>query len=213
MPEISHIQRKGDGFFGALPHTARYYMKVPVTVAEPPVRMPAGSHFAKGAALLLLTVLASGCAAPPLAPHADRPAEVAPQAPLEMPVPARDGAALFVDQAIAMLGQPYRYGGAAPGGFDCSGLVVYSARQIGLLLPRTTQELRSVGVAVRHEELRAGDLVFLHLAAKELHVGIVLDDGRFIHAPSSGGVVRIDALDRSPYARGFLGARRLKFPP
>ena len=213
MSEISHIQPKGEGFFGALPHTSRYYIKVPVTVAEPPVRMPAGSHFAKGAALLLATVLAGGCAAPPLASRADRPAEVAPPAPVEMPVPARDGAALFIDQAITMLGQPYRYGGAAPGGFDCSGLVVYAARQIGLLLPRTTQELRSVGVAVRHDGLRAGDLVFLHLAAKELHVGIVLDQGHFIHAPSSGGVVRIDALDQSPYARGFIGARRLSFPP
>jgi cell wall-associated NlpC family hydrolase len=175
--------------------------------------MPAGSHFSLGAAILLLAVLAGGCAAPPLAPPADAPVEVPPQVPLETPLPARDGAARFVDQAIAMLGQPYRYGGATPGGFDCSGLVVYAARQNGLLLPRTTQDLRSVGVAVRRAELRAGDLVFLHLAAKELHVGIVLDDGRFIHAPSHGGVVRIDALDRNPYARGFLSARRLSFPP
>lgn len=173
--------------------------------------MPAGSHFSK-AAVLLLAVLAGGCAAPPIAPQANAPTEVPPQAPLETPVPAPDGAALFVDQAMALLGQPYRYGGAAPGGFDCSGLVVYAARQNGLPLPRTTQELRSVGIPVHRDELRAGDLVFLHLAAKELHVGIALDEKRFIHAPSSGGVVRIDALDRKPYARGYLGARRLSFP-
>jgi cell wall-associated NlpC family hydrolase len=175
--------------------------------------MPAGSHFSQGAALVLLALLSAGCAAPPIAPQANVLAEVPPQAPLETPVPDRDGAALFVDQAMALLGQPYRYGGTAPGGFDCSGLVVFAARQNGLLLPRTALELRSVGVAVPREELRAGDLVFLHLAAKELHVGIALDETHFIHAPSSGGVVRIDALDRKPYARGYLGARRLSFPP
>src|SRR5450432_1064917 len=103
-----------------MPYTSRYYIKVPVNVAEPPLRMPAGSHFSLGAAILLLAVLAGGCAAPPLAPPADAPVEVPPQVPLETPLPARDGAARFVDQAIAMLGQPYRYGGATPGGFDCS---------------------------------------------------------------------------------------------
>jgi cell wall-associated NlpC family hydrolase len=175
--------------------------------------MPAGSHFSKGAAIVVLAILSAGCAAPPLAPPADAPVEVPLQAPLETPLPVRDGAALFVDQAMALLGEPYRYGGTAPGGFDCSGLVVYAARQNGLLLPRTAQELRSVGIPVHRDELRAGDLVFLHLAAKELHVGIALDETRFIHAPSSGGVVRIDALDRKPYARGYLGARRLSFPP
>jgi cell wall-associated NlpC family hydrolase len=130
-----------------------------------------------------------------------------------IPAPVKDGARQFVDQALLMLGQPYRYGGASPAGFDCSGLVVYAARRSGLLLPRTTQDLRSVGSAVPRDELRSGDLVFMHLAAKELHVGILLDDKRFIHAPSHGGVVRIDSLDRDPYAHGYLGARRLNFAP
>jgi cell wall-associated NlpC family hydrolase len=154
---------------------------------------------------LLLAALVSACAAPHIAPQV--------QAPLQIPPPQKDGATLFVEQALAMLGQPYRYGGAGPGGFDCSGLVVYAARQSGLLLPRTTQDLRTAGSAVSRDELRPGDLVFMHLAAKELHVGILLDDRRFVHAPSSGGVVRIDTLDRDPYAHGFLGARRLSFPP
>jgi len=118
----------------------------------------------------------------------------------------------FVLAALAMLGQPYRYGGATPGGFDCSGLVVYAARGEGLVLPRTTGDLLGVGDPVELSDLRAGDLVFLHLAAKELHVGIALDDRRFVHAPSSGGSVRIDSLDASPYARAVLGARRLSFP-
>jgi cell wall-associated NlpC family hydrolase len=165
------------------------------------------------AASLLLAVLTSGCVAPPLAPPAETPVEIPPQMPAEAPAATKDGATLFVEQALSMLGQPYRYGGAGPGGFDCSGLVVYTARQSGLLLPRTTEDLRFVGTAVGRDELRTGDLVFMHLAAKELHVGILLDDRRFIHAPSSGGVVRIDSLDRAPYGPGFLGARRLAFPP
>jgi cell wall-associated NlpC family hydrolase len=162
---------------------------------------------------VLLAALTGACATAPPAPQTRAPLETpAPvEAPVEAPAAPRDSASLFVDQALAMLGQPYRYGGAAPGGFDCSGLVVYAARQSGLPLPRRAQDLLSVGTAVARDQLRTGDLVFMHLAAKELHVGILLDDRRFIHAPSARGVVRIDTLDRNPYARGFLTARRLSF--
>ena len=58
-------------------------------------------------------------------------------------------------------------------------------------------------------KVHEGDLVFMHLAHKELHVGIAIDDERFIHAPSKGAHVRIDSLAAPPYARGFLGARRI----
>jgi cell wall-associated NlpC family hydrolase len=115
----------------------------------------------------------------------------------------------MVATATGMLGQPYRFGGAAPGGFDCSGLVVYAAGAAGLSLPRTAQEQLHSGVAVKRAELQAGDLVFLHLKRKELHVGIALDQARFIHAPSSGGHVRVDSLAAPPYAGGFLTARRV----
>ena len=88
-----------------------------------------------------------------------------------------------------MLGQPYRYGGAAPGGFDCSGLAVYAAGGAGVRLPRTAAEQLHFGSKVARSELEAGDLIFMRLAGKELHVGIALDDHRFIHAPSSRGFV------------------------
>jgi cell wall-associated NlpC family hydrolase len=162
---------------------------------------------------VLLAALTGGCATAPTAPQQRAPEEVPAQPPAEVQAPApRDGASLFVDQALAMLGQPYVYGGAEPGGFDCSGLVVYAAGLSGLALPRRAQELMSAGSAVPRDQLRTGDLVFMHLKAKELHVGILLDDRRFIHAPSARGVVRIDTLDREPYAHGFLTARRLNFP-
>jgi cell wall-associated NlpC family hydrolase len=116
----------------------------------------------------------------------------------------------FVGAAVAMLGAPYRYGGSSPDrGFDCSGLVAYAAGSVGVLVPRTALEQLHQGQAVGRADLRAGDLVFLHLAAKELHVGIAIDPGRFVHAPSSGGRVRIDALNARPYAQGFFAARRI----
>ncbi len=111
--------------------------------------------------------------------------------------------------ATDMLGQPYQFGGAAPGGFDCSGLVVYAASAAGILVPRTTQEQLQTGVSVSRRRLQPGDLVFMRLAHKELHVGIAIDGKRFIHAPSTGGHVRIDSLAAAPYFNRFLGARRI----
>jgi cell wall-associated NlpC family hydrolase len=122
---------------------------------------------------------------------------------------AADPGAVLADLALGMRGQPYRFGGAAPGGFDCSGLVAYAAAGAGLRVPRTAHQQFASGEPVARGELRAGDLVFMHLKHKELHVGIALGDERFVHAPSRGGRVRVDSLDAAPYARGFLGARRL----
>ncbi len=153
--------------------------------------------------------LLGGCATPRPAP----PPRVAPvEVPAAITPPAIDRTRQFVGAAEAMLGEPYRYGGAAPGGFDCSGLVVYAAKSVGLNLPRTTQEQIQTGSPVTREDVRAGDLVFMHLAAKELHVGVAVDHSAFVHAPSSGGRVRIDSLDTAPYAQGFLTARRLAIP-
>ena len=115
----------------------------------------------------------------------------------------------MLDSAVAMVGQPYRYGGATPGGFDCSGLVVYAGRHGGLRLPRTAEEQLHVGIPIARRDLRAGDLVFLHLAHQELHVGIAIDGSRFVHAPSSGGHVRIDSIEASFYSRRFFAARRV----
>lgn len=115
----------------------------------------------------------------------------------------------MAELALTMLGQPYRFGGAAPGGFDCSGLVAYAAAGAGIHVPRTALEQFATGTPVARGELRAGDLVFMHLKHKQLHVGIAIGDARFVHAPSKGGHVRVDSLDAAPYARGFLGARRL----
>jgi cell wall-associated NlpC family hydrolase len=133
-----------------------------------------------------------------------RPEAIAPPA-----LSAPDPRILIVDSATAMIGQPYRYGGSSPGGFDCSGLVMYAVAGAGIRVPRTALDQLNFGQPVARTELQAGDLVFMHLISKELHVAIALDNQRFVHAPSSGGFVRIDSLAAAPYAAGFIGARRV----
>jgi len=115
----------------------------------------------------------------------------------------------MIATATSMIGQPYRWGGAAPGGFDCSGLVEYAALNAGIRVPRTAAEQLRIGAPVDRADLQAGDLIFMHLAHKELHVAIALDRQLFVHAPSTGGHVRIDSLIAAPYAKGFIGARRV----
>jgi cell wall-associated NlpC family hydrolase len=147
----------------------------------------------------------SACASGPQ----PRPEHAAPPSAAAMPPLAADPRVLMVDAATAMLGQPYHWGGAAPGGFDCSGLVYFSASGAGIRVPRTAEEQLSSGIPITRDDVRAGDLVFMHLDRKGLHVGIAVSNERFIHAPSSGGRVRIDSLGSQPYAHAYLGARRI----
>jgi cell wall-associated NlpC family hydrolase len=156
-------------------------------------------------------MLLVGCATRP-ASVAPMPAQAAPAPGNAAAPPATDYAALMVAHATAMLGQPYRHGGAAPGGFDCSGLVSYAAGRAGIYLPRTTHDQIRAGSPVARADLAAGDLVFMHLEHKELHVGIATDRLHFIHAPAAGGRVRIDSLSAEPYSGGFITARRVIGP-
>lgn len=116
----------------------------------------------------------------------------------------------FVLTAMAMLDTRYHYGGSSPDtGFDCSGLVVFAARELGVAaVPRNAAELASVTRPVQRSQLSAGDLVFFNTLNRPFsHVGIYLGDGNFINAPSSGGRVRIDQLDNRYFAARFDGAR------
>ena len=96
-----------------------------------------------------------------------------------------------------MIGAPYRYGGSTPRGFDCSGLVVYSYAQAGVPgLPHSARMLEKHARAIGLDALRPGDLLFFHLdGAKTSHVGIVVDDDSFVHAPSSGKRVEQVSFD------------------
>lgn len=117
--------------------------------------------------------------------------------------------------ALGQLGVPYRYGGASPRtGFDCSGLVQYVYRQAtGAQVPRTTDELAGAGVRVARDDLHPGDLVFYNTLGRRFsHVGIYLGEGKFIHAPSRNGVVRVEDMRISYWRERYTGARRLALP-
>ena len=124
--------------------------------------------------------------------------------------PASANAVLM--RAISLVGTPYRYGGNTPeGGFDCSGLVNYVFRDmLDLRLPRTSRELAAYqGPRSEPRQLAAADLVFFGSGAQVTHVGIYVGEGRFVHAPSTGGTVRLDHLDGSYWRRNYSGAKRV----
>jgi cell wall-associated NlpC family hydrolase len=127
-------------------------------------------------------------------------------APVEFGSLDRNVRTMALDTARSMLGVAYRYGGADPRGFDCSGLVHYSYAKAGLELPRTSQDIFRASQLVNPGNLRAGDLVFFTISSKKIaHVGIYAGNKRFIHAPSSGKGVSYASLE-TPYWKNRLVA-------
>ncbi len=123
-----------------------------------------------------------------------------------------DRASTVALQALAYLGVPYRAAGLSPQtGFDCSGLVAYVYREgAGVALPRNSFELSRVGQPIERTALRPGDLVFYNTQRRDYsHVGIYLGEDRFIHAPASGGEVRVENLRADYWIRRYNGARRV----
>ena len=147
--------------------------------------------------LLLIAALA-GCAGSP--ERAEAPAARA----------SDETARKAVAVAREMIGKPYRYAGDTPAGFDCSGLVRYSYGRAGIGMPRATQAQRQGTKLISVRSLRPGDLLFFDQEGKKAsHVGIYLGDGRFIHAPSTGGRVRTDSLGADYWKKHFVEARRV----
>ena len=129
---------------------------------------------------------------------------VAPQSDTIVAPPSTHGGVVGI--AMSQLGTPYVWGGAAPGGFDCSGLVMWAYAQVGVSLPHSSYALYGMGVPVSRDQLQPGDLVFFDGLG---HVGIYIGGGEFIHAPHTGDVVKISSLDEGWYTATYVGARRI----
>ncbi|HJU40068.1 MAG TPA: C40 family peptidase [Tahibacter sp.] len=115
-------------------------------------------------------------------------------------------------RALSLVGTPYRYGGNTPQtGFDCSGLIGYVFSDVaGVKLPRSAEAISELDApSVGRNRLTAGDLVFFREGRHVSHVGIYVGEGRFVHAPNSGGTVRLDALDGAYWREHYHGAKRL----
>ena len=157
-------------------------------------------------ALFLFTLVLCACAgnesriAPP-------PEQIEPA-----PTAATEVANTVLFRALALVGTPYRYGGNTPeSGFDCSGLVGYVFRDAaGIGLPRTSAALGALDrPKVSRSQLQSGDLVLFASGRKVSHVGIYVGEGRFVHAPNSGGTVRLDRLDAPGWRDTFLMGKRV----
>jgi peptidoglycan DL-endopeptidase CwlO len=108
--------------------------------------------------------------------------------------------------AMQYLGVPYRWGGADPSGFDCSGFAMYVYAKVGVSLPHHAASQYGMGSPVSRDQLAPGDLVFFNGLG---HMGIYVGGGQFIHAPHTGDVVKISNLSDSWYAQTWVGARRI----
>ena len=117
------------------------------------------------------------------------------------------------ESARSTIGTPYKFGGNSPEtGFDCSGLVCWSYRQVGIDLPRRAKDQLMFGERVtRKEDLQLGDIVVFKGTRGRTgwHSGIYTGDGKFVHSPSTGKTVTEDRLDEKYYAQRFAGARRI----
>jgi cell wall-associated NlpC family hydrolase len=153
-------------------------------------------------------LISAGCAATRAAPRG-APAPDASGVTRTLPAFERG----IVTTALSLAGTPYRPGGAGPAGFDCSGYVSYVFGAHGVRLPRTVAGLYLAGSPVREDRVAAGDLLFFDTSGGGAsHVALALGGGRFIHAPSSHGVVRVESLASPFWADRYVGARRVRAP-
>jgi cell wall-associated NlpC family hydrolase len=158
-----------------------------------------------GGAVLALALLAMGCAKQLATIEAIDPAA----GPTVLAAPdaerSRSRSRTVVAIAHKHLGTRYRWGGASPAGFDCSGFVMYVYSQVGVGLPHNAAKQYRYGRAVTRDRLEPGDIVFFDDLQ---HNGIYIGGGRFIHARRTGGNVMISGLDESWYRARWIGGRR-----
>ena len=109
--------------------------------------------------------------------------------------PGSGQGAIAVQAALTQVGQPYTWGGAAPGGFDCSGLVMWAFQQAGIALPHSSQALARGGQPVSLSDLQPGDVLTFYSDAS--HAGIYIGDGLMVHSSTYGVPVRVVPMNSS----------------
>jgi cell wall-associated NlpC family hydrolase len=171
--------------------------------ATPPI-LGSSAAMRFGPSLLLVVVLllafpAAGAAVPARSVSQAVPAGAAQAKREERPAVVR--------VALRYLGLPYRWAGASPAGFDCSGFVMYVYRKVGVALPHSSWMLWGKGRYVSRKHLRPGDVVFF---AGMSHVGIYIGHGRFVHSPHTGDVVKVSRLSGGRYRSTYAGTRRYR---
>lgn len=171
---------------------------------------PRGTLSRIGVLAALLTAFALAVATPAVA--AEERDALAENGSVDLIERYGNAAQELMNQGMEYLGIRYRFGGNSPAtGLDCSGLVQNVFRNaLGLNLPRTAREMARLGDKVGRQDLKPGDLVFFNTMRRTFsHVGIYMGEGRFLHAPASGGRVRIDEIGERYWSQRFNGARRL----
>lgn len=179
--------QRGFGLQGASNYPMQVHMPL-IFSHSGTVRPAVGSRHLRWA--WLLVVFAAGCTSQP-------------------PVSETGAGPVAVHVARSMVGKPYRFGGASPRGFDCSGLVHYSFGEAGHAVPRETGALFSRARRVAVSDLRPGDLLFFRIDGKPSHVAIYVDEDRFVHAPSSGKQVSYGTLSNPYWKKRLVKAGRL----
>jgi len=140
-------------------------------------------------------------ALPPGTPPNGAPADAPPAPggfPGFFPAPPPGGSgdrATVVQAALTQVGSPYVWGGAAPGGFDCSGLVMWAFQQAGVALPHSSQALAQGGQPVALSDLQPGDVLTFYSDAS--HAGLYVGDGMMIHSSTYGVPVRVVPMNSS----------------
>jgi cell wall-associated NlpC family hydrolase len=177
--------------------------------------MPFFQQFLPAGKLMCAAALAVGLMTTTAAWSADADMDSEPAAPISKLQHLGNRASELAMQAMGLLGIHYKYGGDTPEeGLDCSGFVRYIFQEAwGKTLPRTSRQISHVGKHVDKDHLQPGDLVFFNTLRRGFsHVGIYLGDSKFIHAPSTGNVVRIESMDISYWKKRFNGGRRISDP-
>lgn len=167
----------------------------------------------RGITLALLAILLAGCASTPTPPRkpgkpAPRPGSSTSLGSLQADGVGRE----ILMYTLSLLDIEYKFGGSNPeAGLDCSGLVAYIYQNAARVkLPHNAAQIASLARPIDNSQLRVGDLVFFNTLGRSFsHMGIYIGDGKFVHAPRTNSVIRVDRLDNSYFAARYEGARTL----